>query len=197
MIIISTATAKTLPCSLANNAEEWFGVLAFSYLVGAFDFSSYTQRSFGMQDKALWLLLSFSFILLCCLSNGFHRRGPMQIYFCIRTATRLYNFSISLRCIAVFVCCSRSMQVSECVNRVGFQVAFRVTMHYYLQPGNKSQPRQFHACNVVSVTSVLAIVNTKQQQQQQLQQQQEQQTEWILNAILLQRNWTTAKIKWN
>lgn len=84
----------------------------------------------------------------------------------------IFQFHCAHRGVCV---CSRSMQVSECVNRVGFQVAFRVTLHYYLQPGNKSQPRQFHACNAVSVTSVLAIVNTKHQQQQQ--QRQEQQTE--------------------
>lgn len=157
-----------------------------------------THRSFGMQDNALALFLHFChfflsfylylsdslwvYVVLCVFMVLVGTDADLFLHTNRSAIIQFFNF------IALSGVCMqpRSMQVSECVNRVLFQVAFRVTMHYYSQPGNKSQ---FHACNVVSVTSVLAIVRTKQQQQ-------------TANGVNLEcsfycKRTTTAKIKWN
>lgn len=80
----------------------WFSILPIDRLVCKI------TRWLSFCISATFFFLSFSISLsrsgcMSCFVFLWFLSGPMQIYFCIRTAARLYNFSISLRS-AVFVC---------------------------------------------------------------------------------------------
>lgn len=139
----------------------------------------------------LALYLQFLFLLSVCLSPS------VRVVLCVFTVVvgtdadlflhanrsaiiQFFNF-IALSSVCV---CSRSLQVSECVNRVLFQVAFRVTMHYYSQPGNKSKPRQFHACNALFRWLAFSQLCTRSiSNNNKAATASAERTEWILSAV--------------